>query len=153
MTRLPLVALRTGVVVLAVAALAGCTSGETAPSPTPTTDGATPAPEPTLSADSTTDEAKAYFDTTVSRHLDGGGAADGRSVVDALVAAGFDKAAMQVTPDATSIGRAADTVQFSVLWGSDCLVGQTGATGFASEVAPVLGTGACLVGTTRAVDW
>ena len=60
---------------------------------------------------------------------------------------------MQVTADTTSIGREADTVQFSVLWGDDCLVGQTGATGFASEVAPVLGTGTCLVGTTRTIDW
>ena len=153
MTRLPLAALRAGAVVLVAVALAGCTSGETAPSPVPTTDGATPAPEPTLTADSTTDEAKAFFDTTVSRHLDGGGAGDGRTIVDTLTAAGFDKAAMQVTPDSTSIGRAADTVQFSVLWGSDCLVGQTGATGFASEVAPVLGTGSCLVGTTRTIDW
>ena len=153
MTRLPLVALRAGAVVLVAVALAGCTSGETAPSPTPTADGATPAPEPTLTADSTIDEAKAVFDTTVSRHLDGGGAGDGRTIVDTLAAAGFDKAAMQVTPDSTSIGRAADTVQFSVLRGSDCLVGQTGGTGFASEVAPVLGTGACLVGTTRTIDW
>jgi hypothetical protein len=152
-TRLPLAALRAGVVVLAVVALAGCTSDETITSPTPTADGATPAPEPTLSAESTTDEAAAFFDMTVSRHLEAGGAGDGRTVVDTLVAAGFDKSAMQVTADTTSIGREADTVQFSVLWGDDCLVGQTGATGFASEVAPVLGTGTCLVGTTRAIDW
>lgn len=153
MTRRPLAALRAGAVVLVALALAGCTTGETAPSPTPSVDGAAPAPEPTLSAESTPDEARAYFDMTVSRHLDGGGAADGRTIVDTLVAAGFDKSAMQVTADTTSIGREADTVQFSVLWGTDCLVGQTGATGFASAVVPVLGTGSCLVGTTRAVDW
>jgi hypothetical protein len=152
-TRLPLAALRASVVALAVVALTGCTSGEAAPSPTPTVDGATPAPDPTLSAESTTDEAKAFFDMTVSRHLEAGGAGDGRTVVDTLVVAGFDKSAMQVTADTTSIGREADTVQFSVLWGDDCLVGQTGATGFASEVAPVLGTGTCLVGTTRTIDW
>ena len=69
MTRLPLAALRASVVALAVVALTGCTSGEAAPSPTPTVDGATPAPDPTLSAESTTDEAKAFFDMTVSRHL------------------------------------------------------------------------------------
>ena len=41
----------------------------------------------------------------------------GRAYIDALVAAGFDKAAMQVTPDQTTVGNPAESIQFSVRWG------------------------------------
>jgi hypothetical protein len=74
-------------------------------------------------------------------------------VHDGLAAGGFDKSTMQVTADTTSIGRDADSVQFSVLWGQDCLIGQVSGAGYTSQTAPVLGTGACLVGSTRAIDW
>ena len=54
----------------------------------------------------------------------------GRAYIDALVAAGFDKAAMQVTQDQTTVGNPAESIQFSVRWGEECLVGQVGpATG------------------------
>jgi hypothetical protein len=79
----------------------------------------------------------------------------GRAYIDALVAVGFDKAAMQVTADRTTIGDPAESIQFSVVFAGECLVGQVGpATGEPhTVVAPVLSTGACLVGGTRTIDW
>jgi len=150
---LPPVAVRVAAVVLAVAGLAGCTSEAPAPAPTSSAAEAGPTAAPTLGPDSTTEEAYAYFDAVARQVVDGDGARDGRTIVDALVAAGFDKAAMQVTSDTTSRGHAADSVQFSVLRGDDCLIGQAGAAGYSSQSAPVLGSGTCLVGTTRTIDW
>ena len=142
------------VAVLTVLVLTGCTQGEpVGPSSSAPASSAPADAEPSLSAVSTTEQAFASFDLVNRRVVDAGGATDGRTMVDALVTASFDKAALQVTPDTTSIGREADSVQFSVLWGDDCLIGQVGSTGYASQVAPVLGDGACLVGTTHTIDW
>jgi len=79
----------------------------------------------------------------------------GQAYVDALVGAGFDKAAMQVTPDQSTVGNPAESLQFSVLWGEECLVGQVGpAIGDpVVVVVPVLDEGTCLVGQTRPIDW
>ena len=79
----------------------------------------------------------------------------GRAYIDALIAAGFDRSAMQVTPDQTTVGNPAESIQFSVRWGDECLVGQVGpATGTpVTVVVPVLGEGSCLVGQTRPIDW
>ncbi|MBU4466432.1 MAG: hypothetical protein KKH75_11365, partial [Actinobacteria bacterium] len=69
--------------------------------------------------------------------------AAGRAYVDALVAAGFDKTAMQVTNDTSTVGDPAESIQFSVRWGSECLVGQVGPTigTPVTAVLPVLGGG------------
>ncbi len=80
----------------------------------------------------------------------------GRAYIDALIAAGFDRAAMQVTQDATTVGNPVESLQFSVRWGeTECLVGQVGpSTGEpVTTVLPQLAEGRCLVGTTRAIDW
>lgn len=79
----------------------------------------------------------------------------GRAYIDALVAAGFDKAAMQVTPDLTTVGNPAESIQFAVEWGQECLVGQVGpATGApVTVVVPILAEGTCLIGETRPIDW
>ncbi len=79
----------------------------------------------------------------------------GRAYIDALVAAGFDKAAMQVTSDTSTVGNPAESIQFSVHWKDQCLVGQVGpATGTAvTTVLPALTGGTCLVGVTRPIDW
>nr|WP_199859414.1 hypothetical protein [Frigoribacterium sp. CFBP 8759] len=139
-------------IVLAVAIpLVGCTSS---PEPSPTTSSVAPSTDaPPFSSTSTTAEALAHFDEVNAATVAANARPGGRAVVDALVAAGFDKSTMQVTADTTSIGRDADSVQFSVLWGQDCLIGQVSGAGYSSQTAPVLGTGACLVGSTRAIDW
>lgn len=80
----------------------------------------------------------------------------GRAYIDALTAAGFDRGAMQVTFDETTVGNPAESLQFSVRWGdSECLVGQVGpSTGEpVTVVMPQLAEGRCLVGNTRPIDW
>ncbi|MCC2029926.1 hypothetical protein KEC56_10430 [Microbacterium sp. YMB-B2] len=80
----------------------------------------------------------------------------GRAYIDALVDAGFDKSAMQVTEDLTTVGNAAESIQFSVRWGDrQCLVGQVGpSTGEpVTMVMDQLAEGRCLVGRTRSIDW
>lgn len=79
----------------------------------------------------------------------------GRAYVDALVAAGFDKAAMEVTYDRTTIDDPAESIMFSVQWGDECLVGQVGpVTGDpVTAVLPVVPESGCLIGNTRPIDW
>lgn len=130
------------------------TSPETArPTPTATTPPTATAPvfRPELSAT----ENLAFFDSVNAGVVAANGAAGGREFIDALAAAGFDKAQMQVTADTTTIGEAADSVQFSVLFQGECLVGQYGpkSGGYHGAIRPPLGTGACLVGQTRPIDW
>jgi hypothetical protein len=81
--------------------------------------------------------------------------ASGRAYIDALVAAGFDKEAMQVTADLTTIGNPAESILFSVQWGEDCLVGQVGPTTGdpVTAVMPVVPDDGCLIGVTRPIDW
>lgn len=81
--------------------------------------------------------------------------AAGRAYIDALVAAGFDRAAMQVTADRTTVDNPVDSLQFSVQWGQECLVGQVGPSTPAPTalVLPELPSGGCLVGKTRPIDW
>lgn len=79
----------------------------------------------------------------------------GRAYIDALTAAGFDKAAMEVTPDRTSVDDPVDSLQFSVLWKGQCLVGQVGPstpqpTALVLDPVP---SGTCLIGHTRTIDW
>lgn len=145
-------------VVLSVAvAISGCTDrpvDDTMPVPTPTTSGsASPSPAPGQGPASPADSAKQQFDAAIGALLDTNADPGGRAVVDALVAAGFDKAALEVTPDKTAIGLDADNIQFSVNLGAECVVGQSGNVGYHSLILPVLDTGTCLVGTTRAIDW
>lgn len=74
---------------------------------------------------------------------------------DFIDAAGFDRSAMQVTADRTTVDLRAGSVQFSVRLGDECLVGQYGpeSGGYHGAVRPALGHGGCLVGRTRPIDW
>jgi hypothetical protein len=62
---------------------------------------------------------------------------------------------MQLTADTTTLGAPADSIQFAVGFGPECLIGQFGSKsdGYRSDVRPALGTGGCLVGATRPIDW
>ncbi|MDO9395508.1 MAG: hypothetical protein Q7T71_03065, partial [Herbiconiux sp.] len=96
---------------------------------------------------------KPFFDEVNRALVAANPAAGGQDITSNLRDKGFDIAAMQVTPDITTVGVAADSIQFSVKWGEECLIGQYGQGVYSSIVAPVLGTGTCLVGQTRTIDW
>lgn len=93
------------------------------------------------------------FDAVNRQTIAAGADTEGRAFVDALIAAGFDRRDMQVTFDETSVGLDVSSVQFAVLEGEDCLIGQYGSGDYRSELADQLGTGGCLLGETRPIDW
>jgi len=97
----------------------------------------------------------AFFDAVNLGVVSADSEAGGRDFIDALTVAGFDRSQMQVTADRTTVDLAADSVQFAVLFNGECLVGQYGPAsgGYHSAVRPALGTGGCLVGQTRPIDW
>lgn len=147
------------VAAVAALALAGCTaSAPSAPgadrtasrSPSPSASGSA---EPRLVYTGTARQNLPFFDLVNQRLIAKGGTPRGRDFVDALVAAGFAKTAMQVTRDTTTVGLQADNIQFSVAVNGDCLIGQYGNIGYASTVEPELKAGGCLVGETRPIDW
>lgn len=145
-----------GAVALATAVLlSGCTpapaassarTASSAPSPTPT-------PSATIDLTGNASQNRPYFDQVNKALIAKGGTLDGRAFIDNLVAAGYSKSAMEVTPDRTSIDLAADNIEFSVRLGSTCLVGEYGNIGYASTAQRVFSTGRCLAGKTRAIDW
>lgn len=138
--------------------LAGCSFASPDPTPTATAtaEPTEPAPAaPELRPDLSAAENLAFFDSVNQAVVAADPNAGGRAFIDALVAAGFDKAAMQVTADRTTIDEPADSVQFSVAFQGECLVGQYGpkSGGYHGAVRSMLGTGTCLVGQTRPIDW
>jgi ABC-type transport system substrate-binding protein len=151
------------VVIVLSASLAGCVQATPTSSSKPTaaatsSAGPTPVPTetkaPTLSVNGSAADNKAFFDLVNTRLFTANGSANGRTIIDNLVAAGFIKKNMQVTPDLDAIGHAADSVLFSVKIGNSCLLGQHGGAGYSSSVAPALTSGgACLIGKTRTIDW
>ena len=154
------VAAGAGCALLVSLALAACTP-EPSPNPTPSSSTSetpkpseSPAPDPELVPAGDAADNLPYFDLVNEKQIDAsGGAPDGRAFIDSLVAAGFDKTRMEVTPDTTSIGGTADSIEFSAQIGGECLIGQLGPAGYASVAAPLLSTGRCLIGQTRAIDW
>lgn len=130
-------------------------SGPTASVPV---DAATDAPrseDPTLRPEGSAADNLPVFVSVMESVASSPDAVAGRAYVDALVAAGFDKAAMQVTADRTSVDDPVDSLQFSVLWQGECLVGQVGPSTPAPTalVMPELPSGGCLIGLTRPIDW
>ena len=147
-------------VVLVAAAglvLAGCVSSPpSVPSPTPSiaaSPSETPAAEPALDPSGTAEDNLAYFDLVNQRFLETNPVPGGRPIIDNLVDAGLDRSAMQVTADTTAIGRAVDSIQFSVRMGDACLVGQASAAGYVGIVGPPVSSTSCLAGITRPIDW
>ena len=147
------------------AALAGCTDGgvpapavssPSSSAPSEAVSSAPPAPAaPALVPDGDAAANLPYFTQIVQTVASGPDAVAGRGYVDALVAGAFDKAAMQVTEDESTVGNPAESIQFSVRWGEECLIGQVGpSTGQpVTTVMSGLATGGCLIGSTRTIDW
>ncbi|WP_336991745.1 DUF6993 domain-containing protein [Leucobacter sp. VD1] len=98
-----------------------------------------------------------YFTEVLRTFSTGQQPVQGVPVVDALAAAGFDKAAMQVSFDESKTGLAADNIFVSVRIGAECLIGQVVAEdrSFVAEAKPAIGPAqdVCLIGSTRAIDW
>lgn len=112
---------------------------------------------PTLIPGGSAEENLPYFAETLRQFSAGTQPVEGRPLVDALVAAGFDRAAMQVSFDRSKTDLVADSILVSVLVGSECLIGQVVTADRApfSTVEPALtasGT-VCLIGNTRPIDW
>jgi len=152
------------VALIAGLVLAGCTAvdnpialpgDEETPTSTSTpVPGETAVPtDPELVPSGTADDNKAYFDFVNKKLNKNNGAPNGRKIIDNLVDGGFDKDAMELTPDKTAINLDADTVEFTVLIDDSCLFGQWGSFGYKSTVLPVLSTGKCMVGKTRNITW
>jgi hypothetical protein len=143
---------------LAVVVLAGCTAEAPAPTASATSTNAAAMPSPTkaeFTADGSAEDNLPVFTATVEEVWASEDRESGRAYIDALVTAGFDKSAMEVTEDFSTVGNAAESIQFAVMWGDECLAGQVGqATGDpVTTVLPALAEGTCLVGNTRAIDW
>jgi len=140
---------------LAALLLSGCAQQ---PSPVPSVSSsagptASPSAAPSLDLEGTADDNLAYFNQVNAALFAANGGADGRTIIDNLVAAGFDKTTMQVTADKTAINGSVDSILFSVKLGESCLLGQHGGGGYTGSVAPALNTGSCLIGLTRPIDW
>lgn len=146
----------------ATALLAACTSASPEPSSVPPASSTAPssaapttAPpveaEPELVVDGTASENLPYFDLVNNQLNDGN--PGGRPIIDNLIAAGFDQAAMQVTADTTPLGSKVDSLQFAVQLGDECLIGQVGAGGYTSVVGDALSSGGCLIGQTQPINW
>lgn len=144
---------------LAATLFAGCApepSPEPAPKPTASDDAGTAAPaKPTLLPNGSADDNLPLFTDVTERVWASGDRTHGRAYIDALVEAGFDKKAMQVTADLSTVQRHAESILFSVKWGDECLIGQVGPeTGEpVATVMDVVGEGVCLIGNTRDIDW
>ncbi len=141
-------------------ALSGCGG---APMPVPTlspssTSSPTPSPSPTAAIpkfrpDGSAAANQQYFDYVNKTWADAYGMSDNQNIVNNLVNAGFTKADMEVTDNTTALNIPVDAIQVSVRIKDQCLIGQFSPAGYAGIIAPVLGTGKCLVGQTITIDW
>ncbi|MBH0083110.1 hypothetical protein [Salinibacterium sp. SWN167] len=141
----------------AAVALSGCVAETPEPTATPTAS-TTPAPEasetaPMLRPGENAVANRQFFDQINTEYFEANGRGDGRTIVDNLIDNGFEKQDMEITADTTAIGLAADSIVVSVRIKGECLLGQFAPDNYASSIEPLLGTGGCLVGKTRAIDW
>jgi hypothetical protein len=140
--------------IAAALALAACTAPEPMPTPSSSHSSSaepspTPTPTPEPDFEGTASDNQAYFDHLNRELIDAGGATGGAAFIDNLVAHGYPRENMEVTPDKTAIGIDADNIVFSIRFGETCLLGQWGNIGYTSLVADVLSTGRCIIGTAR----
>lgn len=116
-----------------------------------------PETPPALVPDGSAADNLPFFSEVMRGYAAGDGPVQGAPLVDAVTAAGFDRAAMQVSFDQTQTGLAADNIFVSVRLGAECLMGQLVAEdrSFVVVVAPVLGPNQdiCIIGNTRPIDW
>jgi hypothetical protein len=135
--------------VVAALALAGCAGPSSEPQVTPSAtstssvDNTTHAYQP----DGTAFDNKAYFDQVLQPVATAGQPSPSKAMIGALVAAGFDKKAIEATPDLTRTGLDADSVFVAVQMGKLCLIAQrTSSKEYVSSVESALKIGGCLIG-------
>ena len=140
----------------AIIVLVGCVPTE--PMPTPTTSKTasptpTPTPVPKLDPTGTAEENLPFWEQLVKGMSAAYGMADGSAMIQSLVDQGFNKADMELTPNETAIGERVDSVIFSVRFDGQCFIGQIFPDRYSATLQPLLGTGKCLVGSTRPIDF
>lgn len=161
MSRIRSAAAPAAVALLAASVLAGCAHAPS-PMPVPTyapTATATLAPgeevlpdgTPVFRPGGTALQNQRVFDDAIEQYRAANGVGTADALVATLVGVGFDQAAMEVTPEYTAIGLAADSIVVAVLIQGECLVGQVFADHTVGVIAPVLGMGRCLVGETHPI--
>lgn len=128
--------------IAALLALAGC-SGDAAPSPSPS---ASAAPSESAPVEELTGAAvlqQQFADVLAANDV--AGRPDGEALVAALVAAGFDQAAIERSDDVDVQGNPVALMTVAVRVDQECLLGQVGHGEPTTTIVPVLGTGTCLV--------
>lgn len=129
--------------IAALLALAGC-SGDAAPSPS-----ASASAEPSASATPTEQPTGAaaleqqFADVLAANDV--AGQPEGEALVAALVAAGFDQAAIERSDDVDVQGEPVALMTVAVRVDQECLLGQVGQGAPTTTIVPALGTGTCLV--------
>jgi len=132
----------------ALIAMSGCAGAATHPSPSRS---ASASPSDS-SADRGAAVELARFDAVNRATIAAHPAATGDDLIAGLTSAGYPIAALEMTPDATSIGLAAPSLQFAARTDTGCLIGQLLPDGkYLSSAAPLRSTGTCLIGATRAL--
>lgn len=98
-----------------------------------------------------------FFTETLQDYVAGDSAIEGRPVVEAVVDAGFDRSAMEVSFDRTQTNLVADNIFVAVRIDESCLIGQltTSKREAFAAVEPAVGPDQdlCLIGKTRPIDW
>ena len=146
-----------GGLTLALAACVGSPTSVTTYTPTSTV---SPTPSPSLSAKppvfhptGTAAANQQYFDYVNLEWATAYGMSDNHNIVNNLANAGFTKADMEVTDNTTALNIPVDAIQVAVRIQGECLIGQFSAAGYTGILAPMLGSGTCLVGKTIVIDW
>ncbi|CAG7596509.1 DUF6993 domain-containing protein [Leucobacter soli] len=143
------------VMVLSGCALLGVESPVAEPAPGTVSE--EPQEEAVFYPDGTAEDNLPYFSQRLRAYAADDGPVEGRSIVDAIVDAGFARKRMQVSFDRTATDLVADSIFVSVRIGEECLIGQmlTANREVAVEVAPAVGPKqrTCLIGETRPIDW
>jgi hypothetical protein len=140
----------------AMLVLVGCVPSDPMPTPTQSRSGSpTPSPSPTprLNPAGSAEDNFEYWEYVIGKIHAEYGMTDPVAIMQLMRNYGFDTADVEMTPEITAIGEIVDSVIFSVRFNGECLIGQLFPTKWAVSRAPILGTGNCLIGTTRPIDF
>lgn len=139
--------------------LSACTSnsGSSSSSTSQANATQTPEPAPTFVPGGTAADNEKFFNYVLRQAIRDGMEINGVNVVNTVVNAGFEKAALQVSYDSSRTGLAADNIFISVHIADQCLIGQvvTAEKTVTTDVQPAIGPdkSVCLIGETRPIDW